>query len=78
MSCTCSAHGGFLTAKGLQEAAERRGASPEGLAVGTSQLYLDKVASVSGARRDEMIMIFDDEVLDEQFERYASSSRMVS
>ena len=76
--CSCSAHGSFLTAKGLQEAAERRGASPEGLAVGTSQLYLDKVASVSGARRDEVMMIFDDEVIDEQFERYSSSTRLVS
>ena len=38
-------------------------------------LYLDKVASVSGARRDELTMIFDDEVLNEQHERHVHSSR---
>ena len=67
--CGCSAHNGFLTAKGLEEAALR---SPEGLELaGTvATRYLDKVGSVSGLRRDGTTLIFDDEVIDEQHQRF--------
>ena len=78
MTCDCRSHNGFLTAKGLEETAQRSLEGLEAVDVGIPPGYLDKVVSVSGARRDEVVMIFDDEVLDEQFERYSSSSRMVS
>ena len=47
-SCGCSSHNGFLTAKGLEEAEQRRAASSETLEVAGRQLtlYLDKVGSV--------------------------------
>jgi len=44
-SCECSAHGSFLTAKGLAEAAQQF--SLEGLAPRGEREYLDKVGSVS-------------------------------
>ena len=77
MTCNCRSHNGFLTAKGLEETAQQF--SLEGLhlrdGVDSRALntYLDKVVSVSASQRDETSMIFDDEVLDEQFERSESS-----
>ncbi len=67
--CSCRAHGTFLTAKGLEEAAQRRAASREVDARELS-LYLDKVGSVSAVRRDETTFWPDDEVLDEQHRRF--------
>ena len=45
MTCRCTAHGSFLTAKGLAEAAQRF--SLEGLAPRGEHGYLDRVGSVS-------------------------------
>ena len=56
--CNCRHHNGFLTRRGYELAEE------------ADQRYLDKVGSVSGLRRDEMTMIFDDGVLDEQHRRF--------
>ena len=70
MTCGCNSHNGLLTAKGLEEAAQRRALSDEGLAVEPSQLYLDVGGSVSGARRDETLFTFDDELIDEQYRRF--------
>ena len=72
------ARNGFLTAKGLSETALRSLEGLEVLAVETPFLYLDKVGSVSGLRRDEIDMIFDDGVINEQFERYSQSTRELS
>ena len=72
------ARNGFLTAKGLEEAAQRFFLEPDALAVEQTRRYLDKVASVSGLRRDETTMIFDEGVIDEQFERYSRSTELVS
>jgi len=44
---------GFLTAKGLAEAAQRL--SLEGLAPRGDSEYVDRVGSVSGLRRDEIM-----------------------
>ena len=44
--CSCSSHGTFLTAKGLEEAAQRH--SLEGLAPRGVVEYVDKVVSVRG------------------------------
>ncbi len=48
-NCHCRAHNGFLTAKGLEEAEQRRANPTELLEVDVGQLdlYLDKVGSVS-------------------------------
>jgi len=43
--CSCHSHGGFLTAKGLAEAAQRF--SLEGLAPRGDHAYVDRVGSVS-------------------------------
>ena len=69
MTCGCTSHNGFLTSRGLREVAQR---SLEGLEVDAmdESRYLDKVGSVSGARRDETDHVFDDQVLDEQYRRF--------
>ncbi len=36
-------------------------------------LHLDKVGSVSGARRDEPYHVWDDQLLDEQYRRFLNS-----
>ncbi len=66
--CSCSSHGTFLTAKGLEEAAQRF--SLEGLAPRGEREYLDKVASVSALDEDEARFPFDDELIDNQYRRF--------
>ncbi len=67
-------HNGFLTAKGLEETAQRELAFAFDHGVCLDRVregsYLDKVGSVSGARRDEIVMIFDVALLDEQHRRF--------
>ena len=46
MTCSCSSHNGFLTAKGLREAA-KRSSLIRGLDARRYELHLDKVGSVS-------------------------------
>ena len=67
--CDCSAHNGFLTAKGLEETAQR---SFEGLELAgvVASRYLDRVGSVSAMRRDETTFWPDEETLDEQHRRF--------
>jgi len=77
MTCDCRSHNGFLTAKGLIEAAERRAIFREGVDMDTGQLYLDLPVSVSGVRRDETLMIFDEGVIDEQHRRFLNDVRGV-
>ena len=76
--CDCRSHNGFLRAKGLKEAAQRfsfEGLLPlGGVAPGEEFSYLDKVGSVSGLRRDETVMIFNEGIIDEQYRRFLSSS----
>ena len=57
--CSCHSHNGFLT---------RAGYRALDLAAQTS--YLDRSVSVSGSRRDETTMIFDEGVIDEQHRRF--------
>ncbi len=71
LDCSCSSHSGFLTAKGLKEAAQREGNRPEVDAMETS-LYLDKVGSVSGI--DQLDFIFDDCLLEDQYRRFHNGS----
>ncbi len=66
--CGCYSHGGFLTAKGLEEAAQRRLELEDVVDRGESLLYLDKVGSVSAVRRDETHD--DDALIDEQYRRF--------
>ncbi len=69
--CGCSSHGSFLTAKGLKEAEQRRVETLGVLEVDERQLslYLDKVVSVSGLRRDETLWLCD-HLIDEQHRRF--------
>jgi len=74
MDCSCSSHGSFLTAKGIEDAEQRR-AGPvifPGVDMHQLSLYLDKVGSVSGLRRDETDHVFDDAIVDEQYRRFLS------
>ena len=72
--CTCSAHNGFLTAKGLQEAAQRR-VDAAGLDAMGLPRYLDKVGSVSAlAEADGQITFWDDQLIEEQHRRFLNGS----
>ncbi len=72
--CGCLSHNGFLTERGYAELAERELEWPEAVDMSTRCLYLDKVGSVSGTRRDEDTIIFDDELLDQQYRRFHNGS----
>ena len=61
---------GFLTAKGLEEAAQRYLEFPGGVDMEGTRQYLDVGGSVSGARRDESLYVHDDEYLDSQYRRF--------
>ncbi len=77
MTCDCRSHNGLLTAKGLVETAQRE-LEWDGLTYLRSSRRIDTIGSVSGLRRDETMLIFDDEVIDEQYSRYSSSTELVS
>ncbi len=77
--CECSSHNGFLTAKGLEEAAQREpqgllslcnGVDPDG-----ASPYLDKVGSVSGLGQGQDLFELVPEVLiEEQHRRFLNGS----
>ena len=71
--CSCRSHGSFLTAKGLEEAEQRRGDTFEFDGVDKRQLslYLDSTVSVRGLRRDEALCDYQ---LDEQYRRFLNGS----
>ncbi len=69
--CGCQSHNGFLTAKGLEEAAERELELGDVDDMG-SGLYLDKVGSVS-ALIEPPEPIFVDAVTDEQHRRFRNA-----
>jgi len=74
MDCTCSAHGTFLTAKGLKEAAQREGNRPEVDGMETS-LYLDLGGSVSAlVEVEDLYAHVSDQLLLEQSERFHNGS----
>jgi len=66
--CTCHSHNGFLLERGYAELAQQR--SLEGLTPTSECVTLDRSGSVSGLRRDEINMIFDDGVINEQHRRF--------
>ena len=70
--CNCRSHNGFLTAKGLAEAAQRF--SLEGLAPRGELGYLDKVGSVSALVEGEAFHVWDDALLDSQHRRFHNGS----
>ena len=71
MTCSCHCHNGFLTAKGLAEAAQRDAVGPE-LAGVVAKRYLDRVGSVSGS--DLIDLHWDDAVIEEQHRRFINGS----
>ena len=67
MICKCSSHNGFLTAKGLAEAAQRE-RQLDGVDNMELFPYLDKVGSVSGS---SLVAIhWDDALVDQQHQRF--------
>ncbi len=69
MKCTCRAHGSFLTAKGLEEAAQRT--SLEGLAPFGELEYVDNRVSVSAMGEGEDLYEYhSDLAIDEQARRF--------
>jgi len=67
--CDCSSHNGFLTAKGLAEAAQRKGALSETIDMFEDLCYLDKVGSVSALAEAEGSWP-SDEQLENQYQRF--------
>jgi len=66
------ARNGFLTAKGLEEAAQRF--SLEGLASRDVRAYVDSPVSVSGLELERDLHVFDDDLLDQQYRRFHNGS----
>ena len=71
-SCGCHSHNGLLLSpEGLAQREPEFADDPGvGLPRSDYRSILDKVGSVSGARRDEMMLEFDDELIDEQYRRF--------
>ena len=67
--CQCLSHNGFLTAKGLVEAAQRD-VVIDGVAGMDLFGYIDSRVSVSELRRDETDFFFDDDLIEEQHRRF--------
>ena len=66
---------GFLTAKGLKEAAKRERQFSLGVDMDAGLCYLDNEGSVSGLRRDEdMYALVSDTKIDEQARRFHNGS----
>jgi len=72
--CGCYSHNGFvLVGEQLKlELLTEAGAEEVGLTQGDNCVRLDYRGSVSGLRRDETPVTFDDGVLDEQYRRFLS------
>ena len=60
---------GFLTERGYELAQQ---ISLEGLTPVGDSVRVDIPVSVSGERRDETFLIFDEELIDEQYRRFLS------
>ncbi len=76
VNCSCHSHNGFLTAKGLAEAAQRSLEGLElrevGLTRGDECVRLDKSGSVSAS---ELLQLhWDDAVINEQYRRFLNGS----
>ena len=71
--CSCSSHGGFLTAKGLGEAAQRE-VDCYGVDAMWSSGYLDRVGSVSALAEAEGFHVWDDGLIEEQHRRFHNGS----
>ena len=69
--CSCSSHGSFLTAKGLEEAAQRELKLNE-LDDAAVKHYLDRVGSVSASVEVEEAT-WVDAILEEQHRRFLNA-----
>jgi len=74
VKCDCNSHGGFLTAKGLKEAAQRELSLNEVDAMAPLQ-YLDSRVSMSGnGHGPDLFAFIDDLMILEQCERFHNGS----
>ena len=72
--CTCRSHGSFLTAKGLEEAAQRELLLAEVDAMAPLQ-YLDSRVSVSGLELERDLFVdIPSDLLEAQSERFHNGS----
>ena len=71
--CGCRSHGSFLTAKGLEEAAQREADRQWDVDMALTLGYLDKVGSVSGMPLEELHWP-PDAFLEEQHRRFHNGS----
>jgi len=71
MTCGCNGHGGFLTAKGLKEAAQRE-LELDGVDAMESSDYLDSMGSLSAMTGKEVH--WDEAILEDQHRRFHNGS----
>ncbi len=71
VSCGCRSHNGFLTAKGLKEAAQREDVRP-GVDDVQMSMYLDRVGSVSAFEPEAEGCVWDEQLIDSQYRRFLS------
>ncbi len=70
MKCDCSSHNGFLTAKGLEETAQRRDDLP-GIDAMDESCYIDTMVSVSAVVEVEGLYVdVPASLIDEQHRRF--------
>ena len=72
--CSCRSHSGFLTAKGLEEAAQREYLLDETVAVWPCSTYIDKVGSVSAFGHGPEPLWLEANKFLEQSERFLNGS----
>ena len=70
MNCGCHFHNGFVLGRSPEGLAQREMFSEGDLIRSGKGVRLDTQGSVSGLRRDETMLIFNDGVIDEQYRRF--------
>ena len=78
MKCGCRSHNGFLTERGYAELAQRGLEPTVGYEVGLTRdeecVRLDMSGSVSALVEVEGFHVFDDELIDSQYQRFHNGS----
>ena len=72
--CGCHSHNGFQLSRSDEGLAQRKLISAGDLTRSDDGVTLDRSGSVSGLRRDEMMLDFDDELIDNQYRRFLNGS----
>jgi len=70
MSCSCLSHNGFLTSAGYAEVAQRSDGVYDTVDMFRDLCYLDRVGSVSALVEVEERFDWNDQLLDNQYQRF--------